>query len=124
MDPISFQNIFLFQKFQDLKSSCSEDGFDNTGYEEGGDTCSTAHVPHVYSVTHAPSSSSTSSDSDSSSTESKSQQNEMKLLSSLRSILVVVALSVHSLFEGMAIGLGKLSNIQRYNFFKILLLDF
>ena len=50
-----------------------------------------------------------SSDSDSSSTETSKmdiqrKRNEKKVLASLRSFLVVLALSIHSLFEGMAIG--------------------
>ena len=100
-------------QFQDPKSSCSEDGFDNSGYERG-DTSSPAHVPHVYSVTSVPSSTSSDSESSSTNSTSNSQRNEMKIFSSLRSIFVVVALSVHSLFEGMAIGLGKPSNKQSF----------
>ena len=64
---------------------------------------------NVYNVSD-PAYRSYSSDSDSSSmeaaskTEIKRTRSEKKILASLRSFLVVVALSIHSLFEGMAIG--------------------
>merc|ERR1719347_802150 len=37
----------------------------------------------------------------------KNQKTERKMLTSLRSFLMVLALSIHSIFEGMAIGLEE-----------------
>ena len=72
-------------------------------------TCNNLGVPHVYSVTQPGLSSASNSDSDSTPPASPEHRAERDrradILGSLRSILVVIALSVHSLFEGMAIGL-------------------
>ena len=63
---------------------------------------------NVYNVSD-PAYKSYSSDSDTSiesasKTEIQRNRSEKKILASLRSFLVVLALSIHSLFEGMAIG--------------------
>jgi len=82
-------------------------GVDNVGY----DTESHGSVPHVYSVTGAGLSSASNSDSEASPPASPEHRAEADkkgdILGSLRSILTVMALSVHSLFEGMAIGLDE-----------------
>ena len=91
-------------------------GVENSGYVvEVGQTgvererSESSNKCQVYNVSD-PAYKSYSSDSDSSTmeaatkTEIKRNRSEKKILASLRSFLVVVALSIHSLFEGMAIG--------------------
>ena len=92
-------------------------GVENSGYvvevgQAGGERereRSPSTKCDVYNVSD-PAYKSYSSDSDSSSMEAASKteiqrtRSEKKILASLRSFLVVVALSIHSLFEGMAIG--------------------
>jgi zinc transporter ZupT len=80
-------------------------GRDNIGYDA-------ETAPPVYSVTQPSISSASSSDSDTTAPASPEHQASNKdkkgeILSTLRSIMVVIALSVHSLFEGMAIGLEE-----------------
>ena len=99
--------IFYVQNFAD--------GVENSGYvvevgQAGGEReRSPSTKCDVYNVSD-PAYKSYSSDSDSSSMEAASKtdiqrtRSEKKILASLRSFLVVVALSIHSLFEGMAIG--------------------
>ena len=109
-------------------------GRENCGYESdspthitiaqpelgSGPVCSPGHVAgHVYSVASASASltsyTSHSSDTDSSQAspspvlqpDSKSKRSELRILSSVRSFLMVFALSIHSVFEGMAIGLQE-----------------
>ena len=107
------------RKIQKLKMIFSvqnvPDGVVNSGYvvevdQAGGERQrSHSNKCDVYNVSD-PAYKSYSSDSDSSSmeaaskTEIKRTRSEKKILASLRSFLVVVALSIHSLFEGMAIG--------------------
>jgi hypothetical protein len=62
-------------------------------------TSYTSNTSDSDSLSHAPSVATTTSKSD-----MKSQRTEKKMLTSLRSFLMVVALSIHSIFEGMAIG--------------------
>ena len=111
------------RKIQKLKlifsvQNCA-DGVENSGYvaesgPPGGqrERSQESNKCDVYNVSD-PAYRSYSSDSDSSSMEAASKteirrtQSEKKILASLRSFLVVVALSIHSLFEGMAIGLEE-----------------
>jgi len=65
-------------------------------------TSYTTHTSDSDSLSNEPSVGTSSSKSD-----IKSQRNEKKMLTSLRSFLMVLALSIHSIFEGMAIGLEE-----------------
>jgi len=103
----------LAKKIATSESGLTE-GRDNTAYvaETSGPRREAASQCNVYNVSGS-GYKSYGSDSDSSNTETESKsssqrkRNEKKTLISLRSFLAVLALSIHSLFEGMAIGLEE-----------------